>query len=49
MATITEQTAKDRSIIYKVEIRLKGYPRQTATFKRKTDAKKWIASTERDP
>jgi integrase len=46
MATITERTAKDGSTRYLVEIRLKGYPRQTATFKRKTDAKKWIAATE---
>ncbi len=46
MATITELTAKDGSITYKVEIRLKGYPKQYANFKRKTDARKWIASTE---
>jgi integrase len=46
MATITELTAKNGTISYKVEIRLKGFPRQTATFKRKTDARKWIASTE---
>jgi integrase len=46
MATIKERTAKDGSIRYTCEVRLKGFPRQTATFKRKTDAKKWIAATE---
>jgi len=46
MAIIRELTAKDGTPRYKVEIRLKGYPKQYATFKRKTDAKKWIASTE---
>ena len=46
MAIIRELTAKDGTPRYKVEIRLKGNPKQYATFKRKTDAKKWIASTE---
>jgi integrase len=46
MATIKERTSKDGSIRYTVEVRLKGYPRQTATFKRKTDARKWIQDTE---
>ena len=46
MATITERTAKDGKPRYKAEIRLKGYPAQTATFKRKTDANKWIQDTE---
>jgi integrase len=46
MATIHKRTAKDGSIRYTVEIRLRGQPRQTATFKRLTDAKKWIQDTE---
>ncbi|WP_031437947.1 tyrosine-type recombinase/integrase [Methylobacter tundripaludum] len=46
MATITERTAKDGTTRYRSEIRLKGYPTQSATFKRKTDAKKWIQDTE---
>jgi integrase len=46
MATITERTAKDGTKRYRVEVRLKGYPAQTATFKRLTDAKKWISNTE---
>ncbi|MDP3876034.1 MAG: site-specific integrase [Methylobacter sp.] len=46
MATITERTAKDGTAHYRAEVRLKGYPAQRATFKRKTDAKKWIQDTE---
>ncbi|MDP2902970.1 MAG: site-specific integrase [Methylovulum sp.] len=46
MATITERTAKDGTKRYRAGVRLKGYPAQTATFKRKTDAKKWIQDTE---
>lgn len=46
MATIKNRTAKDGSPRYTAEIRLKGSPPQTATFKRLTDAKKWIQDTE---
>ena len=46
MATIKERKAKDGTARYTAEIRLKGYPPQAATFKRKTDAKKWIQDTE---
>ena len=46
MATITERTAQDGTKSFKAEVRLKGYPAQRATFKRKTDAKKWIQDTE---
>ncbi|MCL7422383.1 MAG: site-specific integrase [Methylobacter sp.] len=46
MAAITERKAKDGSTHYRVQVRLKGYPRQEAVFKRKTDAKKWAAATE---
>lgn len=46
MARIKERTDKDGAKRYTAEIRLKGYPAQTATFKRLTDAKKWIVSTE---
>ncbi|NOU15340.1 MAG: site-specific integrase [Methylococcaceae bacterium] len=46
MATITERLAKDGTKRYRAEVRLKGYPAQTATFKRLTDAKKWIQDTE---
>ena len=46
MATITERVSADGSKSYRVEVRLKGYPRQTATFTRKTDARKWAGQTE---
>jgi integrase len=46
MARIKERKSKDGSIRYTAEIRLKGFPTQSATFKRKTDAKKWIQDTE---
>jgi integrase len=46
MATIKQRTDKEGKPRYTAEIRLKGYPHQTATFKRLTDAKKWIQDTE---
>jgi integrase len=46
MATIKNRTAKDGTARYTAEVRLKGYPAQTATFKRLTDAKKWVQDTE---
>ncbi len=46
MARIKTRTAKDGTPRYTAEVRLKGYPAQTATFKRKTDANKWIQDTE---
>jgi integrase len=46
MARIKTRTATDGTTRYTAEVRLKGYPAQTATFKRKTDANKWIQDTE---
>jgi integrase len=46
MARIKTRTATDGTPRYTAEIRLKGYPAQSATFKRKTDANKWIKTTE---
>jgi integrase len=46
MATIEKRTTLDNQISYRVKVRLKGYPTQTATFERLTDAKKWVQSTE---
>jgi integrase len=46
MATITERTALNGTKSYRAEVRLKGCPAQRATFKRKTDAAKWIQNTE---
>ncbi|MEI6270545.1 MAG: site-specific integrase [Methylococcaceae bacterium] len=46
MATIEKRTTDTGETSYRVKIRLKGYPVQTATFKRLTDAKKWTQDTE---
>lgn len=46
MATITERLASDGAKTYRVEVRLKGYPRQTASFARLTDARRWASATE---
>ena len=46
MARIKERLATDGTKRFTAEVRLKGYPPQTATFKRKTDANKWIQDTE---
>ncbi|HBH25846.1 MAG TPA: integrase [Rhodospirillaceae bacterium] len=46
MATIEERTGRDGKAVYRARVRLKGHPAQSATFDRKTDARRWIASTE---
>lgn len=46
MATIEKRTTQDGGTSYRVKVRLKGYPPQTASFDRITDAKKWAASVE---
>lgn len=46
MATIVEFTTKSGITRYKVVVRLKGQPTQTATFSRRTDAKHWAQTTE---
>ena len=46
MANIRTRTDKDGKTYYTVQVRLKGYPPQTASFDRLTDARKWAASTE---
>ena len=46
MATIKTRMAKDGKPHYTVSIRLKGYPQQSATFRRLLDAKKWALVTE---
>jgi len=45
MATITKRTGKNGTT-YKVQIRIKGHPAETASFDRLTDAKRWAAETE---
>ncbi len=46
MASIKEQKDKDGKTRYHVQIRIKGTPPQYASFKRKTDADRWIQQTE---
>ena len=46
MATIREKRANDGDTRYHVQVRLRGHPPATATFRRRTDAKKWAADTE---
>jgi integrase len=46
MATIEKRTTADGKTSFRIKVRLKGYPVQTATFERITDAKKWIQDTE---
>jgi integrase len=46
MATFENRTAHDGTITYRVKVRRKGYPSQTATFAKLTDAKKWAQITE---
>jgi integrase len=46
MATIEKRTDATGDIAYRVKVRLKGYPTQTATFTKLTDARKWGTQTE---
>lgn len=46
MAVIQERKTADGKTKYRVLIRLRGYPPQSATFDRKTDARKWAQDTE---
>lgn len=46
MASIEKRTTEDGKATYRVKVRLKGFPVQSATFDRKTDASKWAASVE---
>ena len=46
MASIRKRTNKDGSASYRVDVRLKGFPPQRATFSRLTDAKNWGKNTE---
>ena len=49
MGAIQERKRKkDGKTTYKAVIRIKGYPTLTATFERKTDARKWIHELEHD-
>jgi integrase len=46
MANIQERKSKDGKISYRVQVRLSGHLPQSATFDRKTDAKRWVSETE---
>ncbi len=46
MASIRKRTNKDDSVSYRVDVRLKGFPAQRATFSRLTDARKWAKHVE---
>jgi len=46
MATIQERKLKDGSTRYRVIVRQKGHKPETATFRRKTDAKEWAKKIE---
>ena len=48
MANIEKRLKKDGSVVYRVKVRLKGNPSQSATFERITDAKKWVQNIESD-
>lgn len=46
MASIRERKDSTGKVTYTVQVRIKGYPPQVATFERKTDAKQWAQKTE---
>lgn len=46
MATITERRTERGKRHYQVKVRLKGYPPQAATFRRKKEAERWAQATE---
>ena len=46
MASIRERHLADGTKTYQVQIRLRGKKPIAATFRRKTDATKWIQQTE---
>jgi integrase len=46
MASIRRRTNNDGTTSFRVDVRLRGFPPQRATFRRLTDARKWAQSTE---
>jgi integrase len=46
MASVEKRTRQDGTSTYRVKVRRKGQPAQTATFTRLTDAKKWAHQAE---
>lgn len=48
MATIQKRAGRDGKTSYRVQVRLKGFEPETASFERLTDAKDWATKTEAD-
>lgn len=46
MASIEKRISKEGTTSYRVKIRIKGNPHETATFTRLTDARRWVQTTE---
>ncbi|ARO88663.1 site-specific integrase [Nitrosospira lacus] len=46
MAIVEKRVKEDGKVSYRAKVRIKGFPAQTATFERKTDANKWAQDTE---
>src|SRR2546422_4940649 len=46
MATTETRRGRDGKLVYRVKVRRRGQPNQTATFKRKTDADNWAKIQE---
>ena len=46
MAYIEKRVNPNGKISFRAQIRLKGFPPETASFQRRTDAKKWAQATE---
>lgn len=46
MVTIETRRSAEGITGYRAKVRLKGFPSQSATFERKTDAKQWAKQTE---
>lgn len=46
MAFIETRKSANGKVTFRAQVRLKGYPIQSATFDRKTDAKSWAQQTE---
>ena len=46
MASIEKRITADGKTTYRAKVRKKGYPTETATFDRLTDAKAWAATKE---
>lgn len=48
MATIEKRITNDGATTYRVKVRIKGFPPESASFERLSDAKNWASKTESD-